>query len=172
MTAPSPLAVALARDPVPGGADIVGFGHHRQRRVLHEPGVRILTPARFSTSLALSTLVYGVMVDPATAGVARAIVSLVGAIGFLTALVFAFGGCALAEIMPTRSALIVTYVLQAAACFIVPAVMGVNPGSLLFLVFIEATLGQLGAPMLKAATAEVTTPAQVAVAAALLSRRG
>ena len=40
------------------------------------------------------------------------------------------------------------------------------------LVFIETTLGQLGTPAIKAATAEVTTPAQVAVAAAMMAVAG
>ncbi|MDQ2654014.1 MAG: MFS transporter [Chloroflexota bacterium] len=169
MPAPSLPPDILDRNGLPPGMSVQEREQQLQRHVLHDPRVRILTLVRFCTSLGLTTLAYGVMVYLATTGTAQAVISLVGALRFLTALLFGLGGGALAELMTSRSALIVTYTLQAAACFIVPTFWGSSLGSLLFLVFIETTLGQLGTPAIKAATAEVTIPAQVAVAAAILS---
>lgn len=162
----------LDSDGLPVGISVEAHEKQIQKRVLHEPGVRTLILARFCTGLGLTTLAYGGMVYLATTGASQAIISLVGSIRFLTALVFGLGGGVLAEAMCTRAALITTYALQAAACFIVPTLWGTTIGSLLALVFIETILGQLGTPALKAATAEVTTPAQVAVAAALIAMAG
>ncbi len=65
-----------------------------------------------------------------------------------------------------------TYALQAAACFIVPTFWGTTISSLLLLILVETTLGQLGTPAIKAATAAITTPARVAVLAAILTLAG
>jgi MFS family permease len=172
MTGTSAPTETLDGDGLPVPIDAAEREKQLQQRVLHIPGVRTLTFARFCTGLGLTTLAYGSMVYLATTGTSQAIISLVGAIRFLTALLFGLGGGVLAEVMCTRSALVMTYALQAAACFIVPTLWGTSLSSLLVLVFIETTLGQLGTPAIKAATAEVTTPAQVAVAAAILSVAG
>ncbi len=143
-----------------------------QQQVLHVPEVRTLAIARFATSLGLSALAYGVMVYLATTGSSQVIISVVGAVRFLSALLFGLGGGLLAEAISNRSALVTTYGLQAAACFIVPTLWGTSISSLLMLIFLETTIGQLGIPAFKSATAEITTPARVAVVAAIFTTVG
>jgi MFS family permease len=172
MTETSLPANTLDSDGLPAGTGVAEREQRLQRRVFHEPGVRILTFARFCIGLGLTTLAFGTMVYLATTGSSQAIISLVGAIRFLTALLFGLGGGVLAGGMSSRSALVITYAVQAAACFLVPTLWGTSLGSLVMLVFLETTLGQLGTPAFKAATAEVTAPAQVAVAAAIMAVAG
>jgi MFS family permease len=172
MTATPRAADALDSDGLPVALDAAELEHRLQRRVLHEPGVPTLIFARFCTALGLTALAYGVMVYLATIGTTQAIISMVGALRFLTALVFGLGGGLLAGAMSSRSALMTTYALQAAACFIVPTFWGTTISSLLLLILVETTLGQLGTPAIKAATAAITTPARVAVLAAILTLAG
>jgi hypothetical protein len=58
--------------------------------------------------------------------------------------------------------MVTAYALQAAACFIVPTVWGASVPSLLVLIFLIASLGQIITPAVKAATALVTTMSHVA----------
>ena len=171
--AATPLpAETLDSDGLPAAIDVAEREKRLQRTLLHEPRVRTLILARFCTALGLTTLAYGVMVYLATVGTSQAIISLVGAVRFFAALLFGLGGGVLAGATSSRSALVTTYSLQAVACFAVPTLWGTSIGSLLVLVFFETTIGQLGVPAMKAATAEVTLPAQVAVATAILTLAG
>jgi MFS family permease len=172
MTGTSLPANTLESDGLPTATSAAELEHRLRHRVLHEPGVGTLIFARFCTALGLTTLAYGVMVYLATIGTSQAIISLVGAARFLTALLFGIGGGLLAGATSNRSALMSTYALQAAACFLVPTFWGTSIGSLLLLILIETTLGQLSTPAIKAATAEITIPAQVAVLGAILTLAG
>jgi predicted MFS family arabinose efflux permease len=144
----------------------------RPRHVLREPAVQALAISRLATALGIATLSYGAMVYLATVGASQATVSIMGAARYLAALVFGIGGGALAEAMSKRTAMVTAYVLQAAACFIVPTVWGTTVPSLIFLIFLVAMLGQICTPAVKAATALVATAAQVAVVAAVVSVAG
>src|SRR5689334_9066911 len=101
-------ADTLDTDGLPVDIGAAGREKRLQRRVLHEPGVRTLIFARFCTALGLTTLAYGVMVYLATIGTSQAIISLVGATRFLTALLFGLGGGLLAGATSSRSALVTT----------------------------------------------------------------
>jgi MFS family permease len=143
-----------------------------RQRVLRDPGVRALIGSRFAASLGLSTLAYGAMVYLATIGASQGAISLIGGTRFFAALLFGIGGGALVDAMSKRTAMITAYTLQAAACFIVPTIWGTSIASLLVLVFLVATLGQIAVPAVKATTALVSTSAQVAVVAAVISVAG
>ncbi|HEU0114521.1 MAG TPA: MFS transporter [Thermomicrobiales bacterium] len=142
------------------------------RHALKDPAVQALALSRLATALGISTLSYGAMVYLATVGASQATVSIMGAARYLAALIFGIGGGALAEAMSKRTAMVTAYVLQAAACFIVPTVWGTSVPSLIFLIFLVAMLGQIVTPAVKAATALVATAAQVAVVAAVVSVAG
>ncbi|HET7094508.1 MAG TPA: MFS transporter [Thermomicrobiales bacterium] len=142
------------------------------RHALRDPAVQALAVSRFATTLGISALSYGAMVYLATVGASQATVSLMGAARYLAALIFGIGGGALAEAMSKRTAMVTAYILQAAACFIVPTVWGTSVSSLIFLIFLVAMLGQIVTPAVKAATALVATAAQVAVVAAVVSVAG
>jgi MFS family permease len=112
------------------------------------------------------------MVYLATIGASQAAVSLIGATRFFAALVFGIAGGALVEAMSKRTALVSAYFLMAAACFVVPTVWGTSIPSLLVLVLVVAALGQISTPAIKAAAALVSTPARVAVVAAIIAVAG
>jgi MFS family permease len=143
-----------------------------RQRVLRNSGVRALILSRFASVLGITTLSYGAMIYLATTGAPQFVISLMGATGYVAALAFGIGGGALSDAMSKRRAMVTAYALQAAACFIVPTVWGASIPSLLFLIFLVASLGQIVTPAVKAATALVTTAAQVAVVAAIISVAG
>lgn len=143
-----------------------------RQRLLHDPVVGALIVSRFATILGLSTLSYGSMVYLATVGAPQVLISTMGATRYLAALLFGIGGGALVDAMSKRTAMVIAYVLQAAACFIVPTVWGTSVASLILLVFLVAMLGQISTPAVKAMTALVTTTAQVAVVAATITVAG
>lgn len=172
MSATPPPANPQDGDGLPTAVRVAEREKRLQNTLLHDPGVRTLILARFCTALGLTGLAYAVMVYLATIGTSQAIISLVGAVRFLAALLFGLGGGALAGATSSRSALATTYALQAAACFAVPTLWGTSVGSLIVLIFFETTVGQLGVPAMKAAAAEVTIAAQIAVATAILTLAG
>lgn len=137
--------------------------------VMRNPGVRALLSSRFATMLGIATLSYGLMVYLATAGASQATVSLIGGIRFFAALLFGIAGGVITESMSKRGAMVSAYTLQAAACFILPVIWGTSLPALVVLVFIISALAQVVAPAVKAATALVSTPAQVATVAAIIS---
>jgi MFS family permease len=140
-----------------------------RQQVLHDPAVRALIASRLASVLGITTLTYGSMVYLADVGASQFTISLMGASRYLAALLFGIGGGALADAMSKRTAMVTAYVLQAAACFIIPTVWGTSVPSLLVLIFVTAMLGQIVTPAVKAATALVSTAAQVAVVAAIIS---
>jgi MFS family permease len=140
-----------------------------RQKVLHDPAVQALIASRFATLLGLSTLSYGAMVYLATIGAPQATISLMGATRYLAALLFGIGGGALVDAMSKRTAMVTAYLLQAAACFVVPTIWGTSVTSLIFLIFLVAMLGQIVTPAVKAMTALVATTAQVAAVAAVIT---
>jgi MFS family permease len=143
-----------------------------RQRVLRNPDVRALIVSRFASVLGIATLSYGAMIYLATIGAPQFAISLMGGTGYAAALVFGISGGALSEEMSKRRAMVTAYALQAMACFLVPTVWGATIPSLLVLIFLIAALGQIVTPAVKAATALVTTTAQVAVVAAIISVAG
>ncbi|MFT4039566.1 MAG: MFS transporter, partial [Thermomicrobiales bacterium] len=139
------------------------------RSVMRDGGVRALLTSRFATMLAIATLSYGLMVYLATAGASQTTVSLVGGMRFFAALLFGIAGGVITESMSKRGAMVAAYTLQAAACFILPTLWGTSLPALVVLVFVISALAQVVAPAVKAATALVSSPAQVATVAAIIS---
>jgi predicted MFS family arabinose efflux permease len=158
---------------MPGADDAPALDEEALRqRVLRNPAVRALIVSRFASVLGIATLSYGSMIYLATIGAPQIAISVMGATGYVAALAFGIGGGALSEAMSKRRAMVTAYSLQAAACFIVPTVWGTSIPSLIVLIFLIASLGQIVTPAVKAATAMVTTTAQVAVVAAIISVAG
>ena len=137
--------------------------------VMRNPGVRALLSSRFATMLGIATLSYGLMVYLATAGASQGTVSLIGGMRFFAALLFGIAGGVITESMSKRGAMVSAYALQAAICFILPVLWGTSLPALVVLVFVISALAQVVAPAVKAATALVSTPAQVATVAAIIS---
>ena len=143
-----------------------------RQQVVKDPDVKALVISRLVSVLGIATLSYGAMVYLASVGAPQMIISLMGGTRYLAALVFGIGGGALADAMSKRAAMVTAYALQAAACFIIPTVWGTSVPSLLVLTFVVAALGQIVTPAVKAATALVTSAAQVAVVASIISVAG
>lgn len=140
--------------------------------LLRERGVRILIGSRMATKLGIATLSYGGMVYLARTGAQQWELSLVGAVAFVSALTFGLQGGIIADTLPKRTALVAGYALQAALCFALPTLLGVNLVSLVVLVFAAALVGQIVSPALKAAIALVTSTAGLASVAALTNVAG
>lgn len=140
--------------------------------VMRHPGVRALLTSRFASMLGIATLSYGLMVYLATAGSSQATVSLIGGMRFFAALLFGIAGGAITGSMSKRGAMVSAYTLQAAACFVLPVIWGTSLPALVVLVFFISALSQVVAPAVKAATALVSTPAQVAGVASIISLAG
>jgi MFS family permease len=143
-----------------------------RERALRDPAVRALIGSRLASVLGIATLTYGAMIYLASVGAPQFVISLMGATRYLAALMFGIGGGALADAMSKRTAMVTAYALQAAACFIIPTVWGISVTSLIVLIFVVSMLGQIVTPAVKAATALVTSAAQVAVVAAVISVAG
>ena len=143
-----------------------------RKRAMQDPAVRALIGSRLASVLGIATLTYGAMIYLAATGAPQIVVSLAGATRYLAALLFGIGGGALADAMSKRTAMVTAYILQAAACFIIPTIWGTEIWSLIVLIFLVSMLGQIVTPAVKAATALVTSAAQVAVVAAIISVAG
>jgi MFS family permease len=143
-----------------------------RNRALHDPSVQALVGSRLASVLGIATLTYGAMIYLATIGAPQITISLMSATRYVAALIFGIGGGVLADAMSKRTAMVTAYILQAAACFIIPTVWGTSVPSLIVLIFVVSMLGQIVTPAVKAATALVTTAAQVAVVAAIISVAG
>jgi MFS family permease len=139
------------------------------RAVLKHPPVQVLALSRFASKMANSTLSYGVMVFLATAGASQFEVSLASSASYLAALLFGLQGGMLADSAPKRRVLYLAFIIQAAACFIIPSLFGTEIGDLLFIIFLTSALSQIVSPGLKSVVAIVATPAEVATTGALVN---
>ena len=163
---------AVADDEIASDLAVEEQEQNLRERALRDPAVRALIGSRLASVLGIATLTYGAMIYLASVGAPQFIISLMGATRYLAALLFGIGGGALADAMSKRTAMVTAYALQAAACFIIPTVWGISVTSLIVLIFVVSMLGQIVTPAVKAATALVTTAAQVAVVAAIISVAG
>ncbi len=139
------------------------------REVLRHPPVQVLSISRFVSKMANSTLSYGVMVFLATAGASQFQISLASSAGYLAALIFGLQGGMLADSAPKRRVLSIAFIVQAAACFLLPTLVGTGIGALLVLIFLTSALSQVISPGLKSVVAIVATPEQVATTGALVN---
>jgi MFS family permease len=139
------------------------------REVLQHPPVQVLSLSRFVSKMANSTLSYGVMVFLATAGASQFQISLASSAGYLAALLFGLQGGMLADSAPKRRVLYLAFIVQAAACFLLPPLVGTDIGALLVLIFLTSALSQVISPGLKSVVAVVATPEQVATTGALVN---
>jgi MFS family permease len=142
------------------------------REVLKYPPAQVLSASRFVSKMANSTLSYGVMVFLATAGASQFQISLASSAGYLAALLFGLQGGMLADSAPKRRVLYLAFIVQAAACFLLPPLVGTDVGALLVLIFLTSALSQVISPGLKSVVAIVATPGQVATTGALVNVMG
>jgi MFS family permease len=140
--------------------------------VLKDGRVQTIIFARNVSKLGIATLSYGAMVYLADTGASQIEVSLVGATGYLAALIFGAQGGAVVDSMPKRNALMAGYAAQAALCFIFPTFFGTSVLDLTILAFLVATLATITSPALKATVALVATVAAMATVAAVLNLFG
>ena len=164
----------MTQDAQPAATDkhVTAEESELRKQLLKEPAVRALILSRLASVLGIATLSYGAMVYLAVIGAPQFMISLMGSSRYLAALLFGIGGGALVDAMSKRTAMVTAYALQAAACFIVPTIWGTSIPALIGLTFLIAALGQIVTPAVKAATALVTTAAQVAVVSAIISVAG
>lgn len=154
------------------GSAVRSKGVRAQLAVAREPGVKQLALARAASKLGIATLSYGGMVYLAREGAEDIVVVLVGASGYIAALLFGLQGGTLADVMPKRWALFFGLALQSALCFFVPLKLGAGVWQLIVLLFLMSAISQVTTPAMKSAVRLVTTAAQVAAVSALIALLG
>jgi MFS family permease len=140
--------------------------------VLKDGRIVTLIFARNISKLGIATLSYGGMVYLAETGASQIEISLVGATGYLAALLFGSQGGAVVDSISKRNALMLGYGAQAALCFIWPSLFGTDVLDLVVLAFLVAALATITAPAIKATVALVATVAAMATVAAVLNLFG
>lgn len=131
--------------------------------------VQVALLANFLSGLAIGTLSYGAMVHLARSGGSQFEVALVSAASFLPGLVLGTQGGLIADSLPKRLALAVTYLMQAGLCIGVPILLGADFIVLLFIVLVVSTLAQISIPAVRSIIPLVAKPQELAVAAVLMS---
>lgn len=131
--------------------------------------VQVALLANFLSGLAIGTLSYGAMVHLARSGGSQFEVALVSAASFLPGLVLGTQGGLIADSLPKRLALAVTYLVQAGLCIGVPILLGADFIVLIFIVLVVSTLAQISIPTVRSIIPLVAKPQELAVAAVLMS---
>ena len=140
--------------------------------VLKDGRVQTIILARNVSKLGIATLSYGAMVYLAENGASQIQVSVVGAMGYLAALLFGSQGGAVVDSLPKRNALMLGYAGQAALCFVFPTLFGTSDFDPTILAFLVASLATITSPSLKATVALVASVAAMATVAAVLNLFG
>ena len=137
--------------------------------VLRTPNVRVLAVSRAMGKMAMATISYGAMVHLARLDASQIQISLVGAASYLAALLFGFQGGTAADSLSKRVAVAGGHGVLALICVLTPTLLGTTVGSLMLLMFLASLLMQIVSPGLKAATALVASPSELATTSALVS---
>jgi MFS family permease len=140
--------------------------------VLAKPAVQVVLLSHILSKAGTQTLTYGSMVHLARIGGSQIEISLLSASGSLAALAFGLRGGAVADSLPKRVALGLSYALQAALCFVVPRYVGTGIAPLFLLIFAVSILTQVTSPALKVAVAIVATTAELGTVTVLLGFAG
>jgi MFS family permease len=140
--------------------------------VLRHRDVQILSLTRVAAKMGVATLSYGAMVYLARQNAAQYQVSIVGSMTYVAALLFGFQGGLVADTLAKRIAIAVGFGAQAAACFIIPSILGTSVGDLMFLMFVVSALTQIVSPGIKAVVSMISTADEVATTGALISVLG
>lgn len=158
--------------------DTTGFsatepkGLRGRLHLIREPGIQELLIARTASKLGIATLSYGGMVYLARQGASELQVVLVGASGYIAALIFGLQGGILADIIPKRIALAFGLGLQGLFCLLMPILWGTDVLPLVSLIFGLSMISQLTSPAMKSAVRLVTTAARVASVSAVIALAG
>ena len=96
-------------------------------------------------------------------------IALVSAASYLAALLFGFQGGTAADSLSKRFAVAGGHALLAAICVLTPSLLGTSVGSQMLLIFTSSLILQIVSPGLKAATALVSTPSELATTSALIA---
>jgi MFS family permease len=137
--------------------------------VIRNPRVEQVLASRFFSDAGQQSLTYGAIIAVVRDGGTALDSALIGCAAILPPALFGLYGGVIADQLPKRIALGLFYALQAAMCFVVPVVFGTDLSSVLFLIFAVNLLGQVSGPSESAVLPLVTSTAQLASAASLVS---
>ncbi len=99
--------------------------------------------SRFCSDAAIQALIYGSLVSVVREESSAFGAALVGCAALVPPALFGLPGGIVADLLPKRLVLAVTYLLQAALCFVLPEIAGTGLSGSLVLVFAVVTLGQI-----------------------------
>jgi MFS family permease len=102
--------------------------------------------SRFLSDGATQALLYGALINVVRGDGSPIAAALVGCAGLLPGAIFGLPGGVIADLLPRRLAVGLTYAIQGALCIALPTVMGDDLASVLLLVFIIVSLGQISGP--------------------------
>lgn len=125
--------------------------------------------SRFLSDAGQQALAYAALVAVVRGGGSALEAALVGVAALVPPMALGLYGGAVADALPKRLALAVTYNLQALLCFIVPPTVGTDLPVLLLLIFAVNTLGQVSGPTESSILPLVTSEAELASAASLVN---
>lgn len=140
--------------------------------VLRHRNVQVLSLTRIAAKVGGATLSYGAMVYLARQNASQFEVSVVGSMSYIAALLFGIQGGLVADTLAKRIAIALGFGAQAAACFVIPSLLGTSIGDLMFLMFVTSALTQVVSPGIKAVVSMVSTSSEVATTGALVSVLG
>ncbi len=128
-----------------------------------------LLASRFLTDAAQQALAFGALVAVAREGGSAVEVALVGVAALLPPALLGMYGGAISDTLPVRVALAGAYAGQALLCLLVPLFFGTGLGTVLVLLFLVNTLGQVSGPKESSVLPLVANEAELASAASLIS---
>lgn len=128
-----------------------------------------LLASRFLTDAAQQALAFGALVAVAREGGSAVDVALVGVAALLPPALLGMYGGAIADTLPVRVALAGAYAGQALLCLLVPQLFGTGLGTVLVLLFLVNTLGQVSGPKESSVLPLVANEAELASAASLIN---
>jgi len=125
--------------------------------------------SRFLSEAAQQALVFGSVVAVARSGGSATEVALVGVAGLLPPALMGLYGGAIADTLPARLALAGAYTGQALLCFLLPPLFGTELGSVIALLFLVNTLGQVSGPTESSVLPLVATEEELASGASMIN---
>lgn len=128
-----------------------------------------LLVSRFLSDAGQQSLSFGALVAVARGGGSPLEVALVGVAALAPPALFGLYGGAVADALPKRAALAGAYGLQAMACLSIPAVFGTELGTVLVLVFVVNSLGQVSGPTEASVLPLVASEAELASGASMIN---
>jgi predicted MFS family arabinose efflux permease len=140
-----------------------------QTSIARKRRFQYIMASTFLADAARDALKYGALIAVVRGGGSTLDAALVGIAALVPPALFGLYGGAVADVLPKRIALGAAYFLQAAVCFIIPALYGTDLVPILWLIFLVNVFGQVSGPTEQSFTPLVASQEELASAVSLTS---